>query len=501
MPPDKLTKYIVIILLGVLSFAVYANSLHGEFLIDDYNGILVNAKIHNLKAYLHESFSFRPSAFWDLSRAFLWHIGGSNPFYFHLFNVLANCGCAILLFILFNNLFKDTKLSLLSSLIFAVHPIHTEAISWVSGGHYVFSGLFFIAAMIFYVKSSGALRYLVLAVLFFGICFFSGNAAAMLPVMFITYDLFFRSNLTKRARNIRIAILVLMLAIAALLIGIFFVGRNTYMHMIFRFRGFSYLIVIVKAFLYYLKILYLPLKRGLYHPFGYTTMDTARFSPAFFAGIAIIAALIYVFFKARKRATPVSFGIAWFFITYLPYSNILPICNIVSERYMYLPSAGFALIAGWLFLKAWEVINKQELHRRMLRCIAIAAITFFLGSYAALTLKRNMEYNDLFTFWETNIMNFPEGYMAYNNLAGTYYTMGDREQALAYSWVNLMINPKQPHVWCNLGKVYREKGDLAMAEDCYQQALEIDKGYMPACAGLEDIKKIKSLEKNKAKVK
>jgi len=502
MCSTKVPNYIIVIFLGLLSFLIYANSLHGEFLVDDYNGILANAKIHGLKTYFRDSFSLKPSVLWDTAHAFIWHIGGDNPYYFHLFNVLVNAGCVVLLFILLNNLFGNVALSFLASLIFALHPIHTEAISWISGGHYVFSSLFFIAAMIFYVKSSGSLAYLSLAVVFFGLCFFSGNAAAVLPVMFISYDLFFRRNLSKKTKSLRVVILLLMLAIIALFMGIFFLGRNNYMHTIFNFRGASYLVVIAKALLYYLKLLYLPLQRGLYHPFGYTAVDTAKLSPEFFAAIAIILILVYLFFVCRKAASPVSFGIIWFFIAYLPYSNILPICNIVSERYMYLPSAGFSLILGWLFLKAWELINQQALHKKMLRYLAVAAISFFLGSYAALTLRHNLEYNDLFTFWETNIMNFPEGYLAYNNLAGTYYAMGEREQAIAYSWVNLMINPKQAHVWCNLGKVYREKGDLKMAEECYRQALEIDKSFMPACAGLEDINKLKKpKQKNKLKAK
>jgi len=57
--------------------------------------------------------------------------------------------------------------------------------------------------------------------------------------------------------------------------------------------------------------------------------------------------------------------------------------------------------------------------------------------------------------------------------------MGETEQAIAYSWVNLLINARQPHVWCNLGKVYREKGDLKMARFCYEEALKVIKGSCP----------------------
>lgn len=79
-------------------------------------------------------------------------------------------------------------------------------------------------------------------------------------------------------------------------------------------------------------------------------------------------------------------------------------------------------------------------------------------------MKRNYEYNNIIIYWESNIRNFPEGYMFYNNLAGTFYAMGDLGNAMAYCWINLMVNPDQPHVWCNLGKVYRETGNLEQAK-------------------------------------
>lgn len=489
MNPNNIPDYILMLLLAFACFAVYANSLNGEFLIDDQQAILNNQNIHDIKVYFSQYFKIRPGALSESANALLWHISQSNPFAYHLFNVILHAGCTVLLFLLCNILFANKTLSFFSGLIFAVHPIHTEVVSWVSGGHYAFSALFFISALIFYIKSERSIFYLLLAVTSFGLCLFTGNAAATLPVMFIFYELFFNRTPDKRLRIIRLSILALMLAISALFVGAVFLGKDKYIHTIFYFRGLGYLIVIAKALAYYLKILYMPIERGLYHPFGYNTGGIQKLSPAFFISLTAILTSVFLFFKCRKKALPLSFGIGWFFVTYLPYSNIIPVCNIISERYMYLPSWGFSLIIAYLALEAWRIINKNTLYRTALRCAGVAAVTLFLGSYSLLTLKHNLEYSNIITYWETNINNFPDGYMAYNNLAGTYYSMGQREQAIAYCWVNLMINPGQPHVWCNLGKVYREKGALKQAEQCYREALKIDKGYLPALKGLAEIKK------------
>jgi len=482
---------VLILVLGLVSFSVYFNSLHGEFLIDDQTGILNNKNIHNLGKYFSQHFSLRPGILNETTKALLWHISGGKTFVFHLFNVFVHAGCVILIFVLLSLLFKNRMLSFLSSLIFAVHPIHTEAISWISGGPYAYAGLFFLASFIFYIKSNKSIANLILCIIFFGLCLFTGNIVAVLPLAMIAYELFFREQDeagNKFLSRMRIAVLLAIFSISLLIVAMFFVTRNQFMHTIYYFRGNTYLIVAAKAFVYYLKIIYLPLARGLYHPFAYNTTDTNKVTPALFISIAAISILIFAFIKCLKNHKPISFGIAWFFITYLPYSNIIPVCNIISERYVYLPSLGFCIILAYLALKAWEIINKNTQYRKFLRIISVTVIALFLISYASLTVKHNRDYRDIITYWHTNINNFPDGYMAYNNLAGTYYVMGEIEQAKAYSWVTLMINPEQPHVWSNLGMVYRNSGDIKMAKFCYGEALKLDSGFNPAIKALEEIK-------------
>lgn len=484
-------KFILIVLLACISFGVYINSLQGGFLIDDHAGILENKNIHDLNSYLKNNFNFSPGAFVELVRAVIWNFFGSNTLPYHLFNVLAHVVTVILIFVLCNILFKNITLSFLTGLIFAVHPIHTEAVSWISGGPYVLSALFFTLSLIFYIKSEQSMFYLVLTVLAFVLSYLTGNSAVSLPLIFIVYELFFRDKTQDRgvfSRKIRIFVLAALLLTAIMVAAIFFLRRNTFIHTIFYFKGFSYLVVVTKAFLYYLKIIYLPLARGLYHPFAYNSVDTSKLSPAFFVSLSVLVFSIFLFFKCLKKNKPVSFSIALFFVTYLPYSNIIPVCNIISERYVYLPSLGVSLLIAALFLIAWEAINKDLSSKKVLRIIAMVLLVLFILSYSILTVKRNNEYKDIITYWKTNINNFPDGYMAYNNLAGTFYVMGQTEQALAYSWITLMIKADQPHVWCNLGKVYFEKKDMAMSEFCYKEALKLDKGYPPAIQGMKLIK-------------
>lgn len=503
---NKIPNFILIILLGLVGFGIYANALNGDFLIDDQSGILNNERIHDINTYF-SNFKIHLGVLYDIARLFHWQISGDNPFYYHLFDILAHVGCVILLFVLCNLLFNNKALSFLSSFIFAVHPIHTEAVSWISGANYVYSTIFFMAAFVFYiksarnrlplggrfisneVKSNKSILYLLLATISFSLCLLTGNTAATLPIMFILYELFFRERDIQdlSSRRFRIIFLFLILLISVIFVVSFFVARNKYIHLIFSFRGFNYLIVAAKAFVYYLKILYLPLARGLYHPFAFNTTDIQNISPALFLSIVVLIITAVSFFKCKRNLKPVSFGIMWFFVTYLPYSNIIPICNIISERYLYLPSVGFSIIMAALFLKVWEIINRKAQYRRVLRYISIVAVTLFLGSYATLTIRRNYDYHNIITYWRSNINNFPDGYIVYNNLAGTFYAMGDLNNAEAYCYTTLMVNQNQPHVWCNLGKIYGDIGDFKQARWCYKEAIKIDENYFPAHIALNEI--------------
>jgi hypothetical protein len=500
MTINKIPSFLLIAGLFTVAVLIYTNSLSGDFIIDDQTGIVQNIPLHDLKGYLSQV-RVRVGLFYELSRAILWHFVGAKPFYYHLFNVFTHAICSSLLFILCLVIFKDKALAFIAGLIFALHPIHTEAVSWISGGHYALSSLFFILSMIFYARSGKSLLNLLLSVIAFLFCFLTGNAVATLPLLFIVYDIFFRDRSEDNLvlRKWRLLVLLTALTISIPVVILYSFWKNPYTHLIFQYRGIHYLVVITKAFMYYLKILYLPIARGLYHPFAFNTVDINRFSPAFFSSFVVIVLLIFAFFKCLKRLKPVSFGIAWYFLAYAPYSNIIPICNIISERYLYLASAGFCIVLAALFMKVWHLIHLRKNSVKALRILALASLTLMLFSYASLTFKRNYEYNNIILYWDSNINNFPDGYFVYNNLAATFYVMGNIENAKAYCWITLLADPRQPHVWCNLGRLYRESKDLARSKDCYEQALKIDKTYFAAVKALDEIKREERAAKRKKK--
>ncbi|MFC1646445.1 tetratricopeptide repeat protein [Candidatus Omnitrophota bacterium] len=486
---DWFKNAVYIILISCISLLIYFNSLGGDFVVDDINGIQNNTRIHNIGEYFTSYFKWDLGVLTEVVLALIWHVSAGSPFGYHLFNIVIHALCVVLVYVLCVVIFKHKPLAFFSSLIFAIHPIHTEAVSWISGWPYVASSLFCLGIFISYIKIRQSKKYVLLCVLLFFTGLLFSPLVFVVSLMIVAYELFFkRTDLAKKKDKLFLLILLAAVSSISVIVLIsIYVSRGTFSRMIFSYRGWSYLVVIIKAFAYYVKILYLPLARGLYHPFALNNIEISRISPLFFVSIFILLFSIYSFFKCRKEFRPVSFGIMWFLVTYLPYSNIIPVCNIVSERYLYLPSVGICIILAALFLKAWQVLNRSTKYKAVLRCIAIATIVLFLSSYATLTLRRNYDYHNIITYWWSNINNFPDGYIVYNNLARTFYVMGDLNNAMAYCYTTLMVDRTQPYVWCNLGKIYRDMKNYQEAIDCYKNALEIDSNYLPAFWALSEI--------------
>ncbi len=487
-----------LLLLIFITLLVYYNSLGGEFIIDDYAGLLQNSRIHDIKDYFTKYIKPDISTFAEVTTVLSWHFFKSKTFGYHLVSVVAHILCVISLFWLCRVLFKNKNLAFLSSLIFAVHPIHTEAVSWISGRFYVFSSIFYILSFIFYVKSDKSLLHLLVSIFFLGVCFLTGNQVASLPLLFLFFDIFFREKgieveKTLQLRRLKVLILAILFLLSFLFILLKYFEEKGSSLTIYKYEGLPYLTVAIKAVAYYLKVIFYPLRRGLFHSFGYSNVNFGKLSPLFFASVFVIVILIAIFFKLRKgRLFGVSLGIMWFFITYLPYSNLFPICNIVAERYMYLPSVGFSIAIATLLINIWENIGTSSKikTKRILRMIFIICLTIFLTTYSILTISNNIDFSNPITYWVTNVYNFPDGIVAYNNLAGNFYRAKDYKNAVGYTRVNLALEPNQPHVWCNLALLYKELGYYPDAIKCYKEALKLKESYPLAVKGLSEVEKI-----------
>ncbi|HCA42753.1 MAG TPA: hypothetical protein DEP28_05815, partial [Bacteroidetes bacterium] len=202
-----------LILIAVV-FAVYFNSLENQFVFDDESVIQTNSSLTTLSSIpkyftgddgFHKVIGkyYRPvvSTSYNIDYA----IWGLNPFGFHLTNIIIHLIATLILFRLLQLIFIKQKnvnlIALLGTLIFAVHPIHTEAVSWVSGRTDSFFTIFFFASFLYYLKYTGYPdfenknnKYLYISLIYFAFGLLTKEMIVTLPVILIFFDYTFRQK-------------------------------------------------------------------------------------------------------------------------------------------------------------------------------------------------------------------------------------------------------------------------------------------------------------------
>src|SRR6267378_1282356 len=183
-------QLIVCLGLVILVFLCFANALRNEFVFDDIYLVSVNNQIRSLNLPLLLS-SYRPIR--DISYAIDFALWGENPFGFHLTSILIHAANVLLVFALVRRLTKDLVSATLTALIFAVHPIQTDAVTYIAGRRDVLFTFFYLLAFQSYLTyyrnrwSTKAVACFILFLLLWMLSLFSKEMAVSLPILIFVW--------------------------------------------------------------------------------------------------------------------------------------------------------------------------------------------------------------------------------------------------------------------------------------------------------------------------
>ncbi len=512
MADNKKLLYLVI---AIVSFLVYYNALNNDFVFDDESVVQNNQSILTL-ANIPKFFTaeegfhkvigryYRPvvSSLYAVDYA----IWGMNPFGFHLTNVIIHVIASLLLLMVLMKLFGDYKNGLLAALIgaliFAVHPIHTEAVSWISGRTDSLATLFFFLSFLFYVKYSeedNNKKFLVISLIAYFVGLLSKEMIVTMPVLLFLYDFFFKKrNIEWFKKNLMPYILFIALTIV--FVGIRYivlkdvVDRTTYMY----FYGEDTATVIftmLKSVPVYFKLLLFPVNL-LYHyngvlPDSHSIGDVKVILSALFV-IVMLAVSVSLY----KKYNEVSFSILFFFVSLFPVMNIIPTMNFIAERFLYLSSFALSAIISFVIVRYLNEKNKSSL------------VTFFLLIviiFSYLTYVRNTEWKNNETLYMT--ADGKDGSVLLVNAGNMYANKKNYDEAEKRYRRAIEIRDNSVLAHHNLGLIFLLKGNLDSAEIKFKKGITIDslspdgyfqlsniyqqKGRIPeAIAALEKLQKI-----------
>ena len=467
-------------LLGLLALVVfvYFNAMWGDFVSDDYASITQNSALLNVKSALG-SMSLTGISTFFLAKIF----GITSPIPFHLLSLLLYAIICLLVFVFVYFLF-DKKIAKATSLLFVVLPIHTEAVSWISGRPYLFVCLGVMLALnllILYLKN-GDKKYLVWFFLVTLISFM-GDRVRPLATIFLVFLLVFSYN-NKLPRKLPLVKIVLSGLLFLLMVGVFFwpiiVGRIASVNGGYNGSGdlfYNPLFQYPTAMTKYLQMLLWPVDLTLYH-----TMFVFPVWLNWAVLMAYLSCVAYSWFRDRN----LFFALAFIFVATVPSMAPVKVSWLMAERYMLLGSVGFCLFLVLVFL---------PLYNRYKKTMTVVFL-LLMTVYGLRVILRNINWQTNHKLWINTCQVSPNSHNAWNNIGDDYDKLGQYENAIKGFTQSTVVKPNYADAFHNRANIFYKTGRLDLARDSYNTALSIAPNLYQTYMSLSQI----DLNEGKAKL-
>ncbi len=502
----KRTGLIIGVLCSIVGL-IYLNSFSNGFIAwDDDNGIVNNVHIRSL-GWENVTRIFTPGKtgpyqpLRTLSHAIDYHFWELDPFGYHLTNLLFYILTCVMVFLSTKSVLKfvrndddedsNSRIALFSALLFAVHPVHVEAVTWLSARKEVLLGFFFFLSLYLYLraKDSSTLKHQIifycLAFIGFLAAVLSKPTAVVLPLVLLLFEF-----CTMRGKRFPLSLrkipLYLPFILMSLYLGMLFIDLMRGMGGIKAYRGgdfFSNLLLVPYLYILYTKLMTFTVNYAatytLYLPYPVWGLKTGL---SILANIAIWGCAVYTFKKART----VFFAISWFYITLLPVSNIIPISTMLADRYAFLASYGLCLLLGLLFERLYR-LRHPSLTPQFFKVLSVSVLSLLVAGYSYMTIQQNRIWKNTYTLWADAAAKYPDNHIALSGLAVVYIDGKMYEEARKLLEQALSYAPYEPKVLNNLGIAYFRLGRKEEALHAYRMALAVDPYVRPAHMNLASL--------------
>lgn len=451
-------NWMYILFFTVLIGIVYFNSLFGDFVSDDVPVIKDSKIIGDASQIFNDPFVFMRNLFYFIIFTFF----GKSPLPYHLMNVLFHLGTTILLFIIIS-LSLNVPVAFLTSTLFAVHPILSEPVSWISGGTYPQQSFFILSSLltlILFLRTKDK-KYYGISIFFNLIALLSADKAMVLPLLFTIY-LYVFTDIRKTWKYLipYYGLTFIWVIHYAMRVP----GRiASVQHEQFRNEiNFNPLQQIPVAISSYFELMVWPDKLSIYH--SDFIMSTFAFIMRLGVFAIYIISLIYTFFKKRV----IFFGLAFFIVALLPTLSPLGISSLLAERYTYIGSAGIFFVIGYI---VWNISKNKKYETAVYLIFMI-----IIGLLCIRTIARNFDWSNEDTLWIATGKTAVYDPVSHMNLGDMHrrhknYKMAELEFKKA-----LELSPNNAYAHYNLGLVYTEAGVYKEALKQYEEAVKIDPG-------------------------
>ncbi|MGH7204522.1 MAG: tetratricopeptide repeat protein [Candidatus Levyibacteriota bacterium] len=392
-----------VILIIIIGVGVYFNALFGEFLTDDIIQIVNNPVMHSVNniftffispgnAGVEKSlFYYRPIPYSIYT--FFYSIFGQATFFYHLFQIALHITSAIFIYKIFNKFFP-LVISFILALVFLVHPINVEAVSWITylqDTIYVFFGI--IAFYLFQEKKSKSTTKNAVIILLITASLFSKETGVLFILIILLYTILF-----KRKSQLKFSILIAVIPIGMYVFIRFLLANNYYASTHLNdaiIKG--NLLTLPKMIFYYISTFFFPKDLAITQHWFVTATSFNDFYFPLIADILVFGLIFilggFIYIKRREQFKVYMFFLCWFILGLLPHLALWLLDMTVADRWFYFAGIGLLGLFGVLF-------SSIKLYSEKSRLIIIVLLTIIISALSVRTMIRNSNFQNNLTLLE-----------------------------------------------------------------------------------------------------
>jgi protein O-mannosyl-transferase len=464
-----------------LALVASANSITNGFTYDDVALIQNADRVHGLRdwwrefgrTYWPEGDGYRPLTV--LAWRVQWLLGGGAPAVFHAVNILLHLATSIALLWMAGAILPAAA-AWIAAALYAVHPVHVEAIANVVGQSELAVALLVVLSVGLYVRARpaglGAGHWTVIAALYAAACFFKEHAI-VLPLLLVLAELTVLRMGQSGAKltDVRPGLLGLALIGAAYL----FVRSRVVIEGISGFRPFivfeslqlstvDRVLTMIGVAPEWLRLLLWPARLATqYSPPAIEVAQGAGIS--LLPGLLVLVGIIGLLIACWRRSPVTSFGLAWLIVTLLPSSNfVVPAGFIIAERTLLLPSVGAMIALSSGIWWAWQRFATRPIAQLGLATPLVAVLMLgIVRSYS-----RNSVWRDDDRLWRQGVVDTPDSYLAHFRLGLHLFSIGDYRAGDLHYRRAIALFPHDPLMAYSYAEQLRAAGQCRAAMPIYQ---------------------------------
>ncbi len=506
----KSVAYILIIILGLIS---YIPSFSGSLFWDDTDFILENKYVKTfqidkfftqqaVEGSNKDSNYFRPIQF--ILYALLYAINGPSPLLFHAVSIIIHILAAITVYLFVHSLFvyvlpdkhhtttsylkrNNQIFALVISLIFLIHPVQTEAVSYVSGVSDPLVTFFGFLSLFLFIKTPPT-NMPFASMTAYTVSLLSKESGIIFGGIILLLWLFNRAKKINSISSIKTDLIfdafrslgMFLLITITYLIYHFQIIQQIDMSSIWGDHPYTYspllrIVVFLTLLPQYLFILLFP--KDLYYDrdFSVTIPTSLWHFPSFlvFFFLTTMFALLLIRYKNHPVWSICLFFFLGFFVAFLPFSGLLLINGLMYEHFLYTPLVFFfGLLLSLLFIFISTKKNEKAIKK-----LLYVLILCIIGIWVVRSWIRQHDWQDPLRLYTHTLRYVPNSFRVRNNLAMEYHKRGELEKAIVEYNQVITLNPSLPNAYHNLGNLYLEQKQYQTAEYYLLKALEVNPAF------------------------